>query len=135
VLGFEDMLACFPRRAALHSALVLTVLLLGGAVALAASPGSLVLLTQGTAYRARLRLNFLQCLASRDRIGRKLKGGGFGDVRIFMSSGELPGDWPAQFRGRAGSCERYVEGTWVRPTMPRPRPSAIEAWWVASAPP
>jgi hypothetical protein len=132
------MLASSRRRAALRSTVaLLSVLLVGGVglSALAAAPGNSVLLTQGTAYRARLRLSFFQCLASRDRINRKLNGGGFRDVRVYMSERELPADWPARFRGRAGSCERYVEGIWSRPTVPRARPSSIEAWWVASAPP
>jgi len=128
------------RRTALRSAAALasSVLLLcggNGAPAQAAASGGSILLTQGTTYRARLRLSFFQCLASRDRIRRKLQGSGFAGVHVFTSSGELPADWPAQFRGRAGSCERFAEGVWSRPTMPRNRPSSIEAWWVAPAPP
>jgi len=133
------MLARSWRRSALRSAVLLTssVLLLAGgdgAPARAAAPGGSIVLTQGTTYRARLRLSFFQCLASRDRIRRKLQGSGFSDVQVFTSTRDLPADWPAQFRARAGSCERYAEGVWSRPTMPRDRPSSIEAWWVARAP-
>lgn len=126
-------------RSALRSVVVLTSCLLllaggDGAPAQAAAPGTSIVLTQGTTYRARLRLSFFQCLASKDRIRGKLQGSGFSDVRVFTSKGQLPADWPPQFRGRAGSCERYAEGIWSRPTMPRARPSSIEAWWVAPAP-
>lgn len=125
-------------RPALRSVAVLTLslLLFGGASgtpAQAAAPDASIVLTQGTTYRARLRLSFFQCLASRDRVRRKLQGSGFSDVRVFTSTRELPADWPAQFREGAGSCERYAEGVWSRPTMPRKRPSSIEAWWVARA--
>lgn len=89
------------------------------------------MLIEGATYRARLKLSFFQCLASRDRIGKKLGRSGFGDVRVFMSARELPRDWPQPFRARAGGCERYAEGTWSRPTTPRRRPSSIESWWVA----
>jgi hypothetical protein len=102
-------------------------------VALAASsagPEDIVLL-EGATYRARLKLSFLQCFASRDRIGRKLGRSGFSGVRVFMSARELPGDWPAPFRSKAGGCERYAEGTWARPSTPRKRPTSIESWWVA----
>jgi hypothetical protein len=96
-----------------------------------ADAGGDIVLTNGVTYRARLRLNFLQCLASEDRIARKFGDGGFAGVRVFMSSRELPSDWPQQFRSKAGSCERYAEGVWAKPTMPRRRPSSIDAWWVA----
>jgi hypothetical protein len=117
--------------------------LLAGVIATtsSASAGSAgsqpIVLTQGETYRARLKLGFFQCLASRDRIERKLEGGGFAGVRVFTSARDLPADWPARFRSRAGSCERYAEGVWARPTTPRRRPSSIESWWVASttAPP
>jgi hypothetical protein len=126
-------------RSALRSVVALAscaLLVTGGdgAPAQAAAPGSSILLTQGTTYRARLRLSFFQCLASRDRIRRKLQGSGFSDVQVFTSTRELPANWPQQFRGRAGSCERYAEGIWSRPTTPKDRPSSIEAWWVAPAP-
>jgi hypothetical protein len=91
-------------------------------------------LTQGVTYRARLRLNFFQCLASRQRIERKLGGSGFASVQVFMSARDLPGDWPSRYRSRSGSCERYAEGIWARPTMPRSRPASIDAWWVAPRP-
>jgi hypothetical protein len=90
-----------------------------------------IVLIEGATYRARLKLGFLQCLASRDRIGRKLGKSGFSGVRVFMSARELPPDWPPAFRSRAGGCERYAEGVWARPTLPRRRPSSIESWWVA----
>ena len=64
-----------------------------------------------------------------------LSDGGFANVRVFMSSRHLPSDWPAQFRSKAGSCERYAEGIWNRPTTPRRRPSSIDAWWIASTTP
>jgi hypothetical protein len=95
-----------------------------------AAPGAIVL-TQGVTYRARLKLSFFQCLASRDRIEHKFGGGGFANVHVFMSARDLPSDWPAGFRSRSGSCERYAEGIWARPTMPRNRPASIESWWVA----
>jgi len=104
------------------------------AAAAAAPQAKTITLTEGVTYRARLSLNFFQCLASRDRINRKLGGVGFAAVRVFTSVRELPPDWPSQFRSRAGSCERYVEGVWARPTMPRQRPSSIEAWWIAGLP-
>jgi hypothetical protein len=96
-------------------------------------PATDIVLTNGVTYRARLRLNFFQCLASEDRIARKFGDGGFAGVHVFMSAGELPADWPEQFRSKAGSCERYAEGVWARPSMPRRRPSSIDAWWVAAA--
>lgn len=126
------------RSAAVFRAVLATCALLvfegEPAPAQAAAPGGRILLTQGATYRARLRLSFFQCLASRDRIRRKLQGSGFSEVQVFTASRELPADWPAQFRGRAGSCERYAEGIWSRPSTPRARPSSIEAWWVARAP-
>jgi thiol-disulfide isomerase/thioredoxin len=96
-------------------------------------PAADIVLTNGVTYRARLRLNFFQCLASEDRIARKFGDGGFVGVHVFMSARDLPADWPEQFRSKAGSCERYAEGVWARPTMPRRRPSSIDAWWVAAA--
>ena len=124
------------RRPAHRSAIALaaSLLLSGGVPAPAQAAAGSIVLTQGTTYRARLRLSFFQCLASRDRIQRKLQGSGFSGVRVFTSSRELPADWPPQFRARAGSCERFAEGIWARPTMPRDRPSSIEAWWVAPSP-
>jgi hypothetical protein len=114
-------------------ALVLTVaLVLPPCNARAASAAAEdIVLVEGATYRARLKLGVLQCLASRDRIGRKLGKSGFDGVRVFMSARELPPDWPAAFRSRAGGCERYAEGVWARPTLPRKRPSSIESWWVA----
>jgi hypothetical protein len=105
----------------------------GGVVRAAAatpspSPGAIVL-TEGVSYRARLKLSFFQCLASRERIESKLGKGGFAKVRVFTSARELPADWPDRYRSKKGSCERYAEGIWARPTMPRNRPSSIEAWW------
>jgi len=102
-------------------------------VALAASsaaPGDIVLI-EGATYRARLKLSFLQCLASRDRIRKKFGRSGFTSVRVFMSARELPGDWPEAFRSKAGGCERYAEGTWSRPSIPLGRPPSVESWWVA----
>lgn len=103
--------------------------------ALAAPAASPIVLTQGATYRARLKLSFFQCLASRDRIERKLEGGGFAGVRVFTSARDLPEDWPSRFRSGAGSCERYAEGVWARPTTPRRRPSSIESWWIATRAP
>lgn len=93
-----------------------------------------VTLTEGAVYRARLSLSFFQCFASEERIAKKLSGAGFAGVRVFMSSRELPRDWPARYRSRAGGCERYAEGTWARPTTPRKRPSSIDAWWQVTPP-
>lgn len=115
--------------AALSAVLVLSTAT--SAVAASAASSDDIVLIEGATYRARLRLSFLQCLASRDRIGKKLDHGGFSGVRIFMSARELPPDWPAPFRSRAGGCERYAEGVWARPSTPRKRPSSIEAWWIA----
>jgi hypothetical protein len=91
--------------------------------------GDTVLLSRGATYRARLKLNFFQCFASRSKIVRKLQERGFGAVRLFMSARELPGDWPRPFRTQAGHCERYAEGTWTRDTRQQKRPSAIEKLW------
>jgi hypothetical protein len=93
-----------------------------------------IVLTQGVTYRARLKLGFLQCLASRGRIERKLGGGGFANVRVFVSARDLPEDWPVGYRAKTGSCERYAEGVWARTTTPRKRPASIDAWWIAPAP-
>ena len=103
----------------------------GSALAASSAGENDIVLVEGATYRARLKLSFFQCLASRDRIGKKLGRSGFSDVRVFMSTGELPPDWPAPFRARAGGCERYAEGVWARPSLPRKRPSSIESWWVA----
>jgi len=89
-----------------------------------------VVLTEGATYRARLKLSFFQCFASEERILRRFAKGGFSKVKIFMSKRELPPDWPAQYRGAAGSCERYAEGVWSRPTVPRTPPSTVESWWL-----
>jgi hypothetical protein len=128
------------RHRPLLSRLARTPWALLAIVSVATSPASAapaapapIVLTQGATYRARLKLSFFQCLASRDRIERKLEGGGFAGVRVFTSARDLPADWPARFRSRAGSCERYAEGVWARPTTPRRRPSSIESWWVASS--
>jgi hypothetical protein len=140
-------MACssFPsrqRRLALESvlALLLTVPLLmfplrGAALAASSAGPADMVLIEGATYRARLKLSFLQCLASRARIGKKLGRSGFSSVRVFMSARELPRDWPAPFRSKAGGCERYAEGTWARPSRPLERPSSIESWWVARATP
>lgn len=109
---------------------MLLVLPLGAAMARSSAAREEILLVEGARYRARLKLGFLECFASRDRIGKKLGRGGFGGVRVFMSARELPPDWPAPFRSRAGGCERYAEGVWSRATTPRQRPSSIESWWV-----
>jgi hypothetical protein len=127
-----------PRRSRLLLALSATTLAALVTIApatLAASetePGPV--LTEGATYRARLRLGFFQCLAPRGSIGKKLSGSGFTNVRVFMSRQELPRDWPATFRSKAGSCERYAEGVWSRPTTPRRKPSSIDAWWLAAPP-
>jgi hypothetical protein len=107
-----------------------------GSLARAASdaPAPGIVLTEGATYRARLKLGFFQCLAHKDRIGKKLSGSGFTNVRVFMSRRELPADWPPSYRAKAGSCERYAEGVWGRPSAPRRRPSSIDTWWVASPP-
>jgi hypothetical protein len=110
---------------------VVIAALLAPAVALAApSPPDTVVLSEGATYRARLKLSFFQCLASKERILRRFAKGGFSKVEIFMSKRELPADWPAQYRSAAGSCERYAEGVWTRPSVPRSRPSSVDAWWV-----
>ena len=101
---------------------------LGAAAALLG--GETVLLSRGATYRARLKLNFLQCFASRSKIVEKLQERGFSAVRLFMSARELPGDWPSPFRRRAGHCERYAEATWTRDTRRQKRPSAIEKLWL-----
>jgi hypothetical protein len=104
------------------------------AAAATSSPSSpAIVLTEGVAYRARLKLSFFQCLASRDRIARKLGGSGFANVQVYTSARDLPADWPAAYRPKAGSCERYAQGIWARATMPRKRPPTIDAWWVAAA--
>jgi hypothetical protein len=136
---FRDM-ARLRRHQTLRPRLALTPWVLLALVTAAPGPASAapaasqpIVLTQGATYRARLKLGFFQCLASRDRIERKLEGGGFADVRVFTAARDLPADWPARFRSRAGSCERYAEGVWARPTTPRHRPTSIESWWVASS--
>jgi hypothetical protein len=93
-----------------------------------------ITLAEGATYRARLSLGFFECLASRDRITKKLSGSGFSKVRVFMSARELPPDWPPRYRTKKGSCERFAEGIWSRPTTPRKRPSSIDAWWMDRAP-
>lgn len=127
-----------PERRAPGSALalllVLPLLMLplrGAAFAASRAASEDIVLIEGATYRARLKLSFFQCLASRDRIGKKLGRTGFTSVRVFMSASELPRDWPVPFRSKAGGCERYAEGTWSRPSIPRKRPSSIESWWVA----
>lgn len=120
-------------------ALLLTTLLgfplCRNALAASGAESEDIVLIEGATYRARLKLSFLQCFASRDRIGRKLGRSGFSGVRVFMSARELPSDWPAPFRSKAGGCERYAEGTWSRPSTPRKRPSSIESWWVSGPTP
>lgn len=117
------------------AALLLLPLLMAalrGAAWAAASRGPEdIVLIEGATYRARLKLSFLQCLASRDRIGKKFGRSGFTRVRVFMSARELPRDWPVPLRTKAGGCERYAEGTWSRASMPLERPSSVESWWVA----
>jgi hypothetical protein len=126
---------CFLLSLAAALAFSSTELGLGEALAAAPGPSPAgIVLTQGVTYRARLRLSFFQCLASRARIEKKFGSGGFDQVRVFMSARDLPRDWPASYRRKSGSCERYAEGVWARPTMPRHRPSSIDAWWVAPAP-
>jgi hypothetical protein len=125
--------ALAPMLALLATTLATTLLFALSGVAVAASSASPedIVLVEGATYRARLKLSFLQCLASRDRIGKKFGRSGFTSVRVFMSARELPLDWPTPFRSKAGSCERYAEGRWSRPSIPRKRPSSIESWWVA----
>jgi hypothetical protein len=118
------------HRVAVRARAVLVIALAGASIASAAPAASSITLVQGATYRARLRLSFFQCLASESTIRRKLAGSGFAETRVFMSARELPADWPAQFRRKAGSCERYAEGVWVKSTMPRDRPSSIESWWI-----
>lgn len=93
--------------------------------------GESVLLSRGATYRARLKLSFFQCFASRSKIVKKLEERGFSAVRLFMSKRELPDDWPSPFRRKAGSCERYAEATWTRGTRQQKRPSAIEKLWLS----
>jgi hypothetical protein len=124
-----------PRRSRLLLALwpaTLAALVTFAPAASAANDTAVPVLAEGATYRARLRLGFFQCLAPRDSIGKKLSGSGFANVRVFMSRRELPADWPSAFRSKAGSCERYAEGVWKRPTTPRRKPSSIDAWWMAS---
>ena len=110
---------------------VFLALLLAPLLALAGpSESSAIVLTEGATYRARLKLSFFQCFASEERIRRRFAKGGFSQVKVFMSRRELPQDWPARYRSAAGSCERYAEGVWSRPTMPRTPPSSVESWWV-----
>jgi hypothetical protein len=101
---------------------------LGSAAALL--NGESVVLSRGATYRARLKLNFFQCFASRSKIVKKLRERGFTAVRLFMSMRELPSDWPTPFRHKAGHCERYAEATWTRDTRQQKRPSAIEKLWL-----
>lgn len=101
---------------------------LGSAAALLS--GESVLLARGATYRARLKLNFFQCFASRSKIVKKLEERGFSAVRLFTSARELPRDWPPPFRRKAGHCERYAEATWTRDTRQQKRPSAIEKLWL-----
>jgi hypothetical protein len=140
VLLFEGMtLSCRSVSSAMLALLLIQLLAVSAFSGVARAedagtdPAADIVLTNGVTYRARLRLNFFQCLASEDRIARKFGDGGFAGVRVFMSADQLPPDWPEQFRSKAGSCERYAEGVWARPSMPRRRPSSIDAWWVAVA--
>lgn len=122
-------------RVAASARAVLLIALASVSVARATpAPANSITLVQGVTYRARLRLSFFQCLASEGTIRRKLSGSGFAETRVFMSARELPADWPAEFRRKAGSCERYAEGVWAQSTMPRNRPASIESWWVKSPP-
>ena len=109
---------------------IFAALLAPTAVFAGPSASSSIVLTEGATYRARLKLSFFQCFASEERISRRFAKGGFSKVKVFMSKRELPADWPAQYRGSAGSCERYAEGVWSRPTMPRTPPSSVESWWM-----
>lgn len=121
-----------PVRAALLLALATLLpgtLVTGTAKAARETAAAGIQLTEGATYRARLRPSFFQCLASEARIIRHFAAGGFTQVRVFMSPRELPSDWPAQYRAKAGSCARYAEGVWARPTTERRRPSSIESWW------
>lgn len=104
-------------------------LLTGLARAARESASESIQLREGATYRARLRPSFFQCLASEARIIRHFAAGGFTKVRVFMSPRELPSDWPAQYRAKAGSCARYAEGVWARPTTERRHPPSIESWW------
>lgn len=117
-------------RAARRCLPVVVALLLAPLVALAGPREGVIVLTEGATYRARLKLSFFQCFASEERIRRRFAKGGFSQVKVFMSKRELPPDWPAAYRSAAGSCERYAEGVWSRPTMPRTPPSSVETWWV-----
>lgn len=140
----KPCLRCPARRASLPLGAALAVFLVtlwaltllpgaAGAAREQASAG--ILLTEGATYRARLRPSFFQCLASEARIIRHFSAGGFTKVRVFMSPRELPADWPAQYRAKAGSCARYAEGVWARPTAERRRPSTIESWWAVPSSP
>jgi hypothetical protein len=114
--------------------MVFAVLLAPAAVLAGPRASAPVVLTEGATYRARLKLSFLQCFASEERILRRFAKGGFSKVKIFMSKRELPADWPAQYRKAAGSCERYAEGVWTRPSVPRTPPSTVESWWMVPPP-
>jgi hypothetical protein len=93
----------------------------------AAPTVSEVRLIHGGRYRARLRLGFVDCLATRGEIRTVVGGRGFARVQVFMSARELPADWPLQYRSKVGHCERYIEGTWRGITTTRKCPPNIDA--------
>lgn len=92
----------------------------------------------GTYYRGRLEVpdSRVQPLlpfntsGTEEDLGRGLVALGFQDVRVYMSPGEVPSDWPESTVAEAGSGSRWFEGQWAGPSMPLPRPGQLKLIWV-----
>lgn len=86
-------------------------------------------LTTGQRYRARLQLSGLEAtFATKNLIAAKFQSGGFDQVAVFQSPGELPSDWPSS-TSQPGSGVWWVEGIWSGPTgTVRREPQIVQVW-------
>jgi hypothetical protein len=101
--------------------------------------GEVLTMRQGRYYRGRLDLppSSVQPVlpfnanGSEEDLGRGLVALGFDDVRVYMSTSEVPASWPASVVNIPGPGTRWFQGRWKGPDIQLPRPRQLTRVWSA----
>ncbi len=93
-------------------------------------------LTQGQSYRARVNLPAIglppfNSSATATDIGKGLSALGFVGVHVFMSTSDLPADWPASTTQGIQPGTRWFQGQWSGLTADVPKHPVVEQVWVS----
>ena len=96
-------------------------------------------LKKGQYYRGRLDLKSgdlapFRAEADEEELGKGLSALGFQDVRVFMSTSELPAGWPADGLLNPSGETRWFQAAWGQATAKMPRPDQMTMMWVTRTP-